>query len=161
MHILHSSEYPKTTFAVLDSMKCLVADNSLDTIFSHLKSFYTPRKAQKIEAKGFYYELKQYVVKFGSIVTGSTNRGIVVEVRMAVQADLEVNLCRWFSWGVASLPEGKSRGLCLVQLSAKHRLVSATSSPYHYIAPKDKSCFSQGERSAVQLPLDRAFALWK
>lgn len=81
MHILHSSEYPKTTFAVLDSMKCLVADNSLDTIFSHLKSFYTPRKAQKIEAKGFYYELKQYVVKFGSIVTGSTNRGIVVEVR--------------------------------------------------------------------------------
>lgn len=96
MHILHSSEYPKTTFAVLDSMKCLVADNSLDTIFSHLKSFYTPRKAQKIEAKGFYYELKQYVVKFGSIVTGSTNRGIVVEVCMAVQADLEVNLCRWF-----------------------------------------------------------------
>ena len=81
VHILHSSEYPKTTFAVLDSMKCLVADNSLDTIFSHLKSFYTPRKAQKIEAKGFYYELKQYVVKFGSIVTGSTNRGIVVEVR--------------------------------------------------------------------------------
>ena len=81
MHILHSSEYPKTTFAVLDSMKCLVADNSLDTIFSHLKSFDTPRKAQKIEAKGFYYELKQYVVKFGSIVTGSTNRGIVVEVR--------------------------------------------------------------------------------
>ena len=80
VHILHSSEYPKTTFAVLDSMKCLVADNSFDTIFAHLKSFYTPRKAQKIEAKGFYYELRQYVVKFGSIVTGSTNRGIVVEV---------------------------------------------------------------------------------
>lgn len=84
VHILHSSEYPKTTFAVLDSMKCLVADNSFDTIFAHLKSFYTPRKAQKIEAKGFYYELRQYVVKFGSIVTGSTNRGIVVEVRMVV-----------------------------------------------------------------------------
>ena len=27
---------------------------------------------------------------------------------------------------------------------------------------KDKrSCFSQGERSAVQLPLDHTFALWK
>ena len=25
---------------------------------------------------------------------------------------------RWFSWGVASLPEGKSRGLCLVHLCA-------------------------------------------
>ena len=30
------------------------------------------------------------------------------------------------------------------------------------LVPKDKeSCFSQGERSAVQLPLDRAFALQK
>ena len=25
---------------------------------------------------------------------------------------------RWFSWGVASLPEGKSRGLCLAHLCA-------------------------------------------
>ena len=37
----------------------------------------------------------------------------------------------------------------------------------HYIkslplVTKDKrSCFSQGKRSAVQLPLDHAFALWK
>ena len=38
---------------------------------------------------------------------------------------------RWFSWGVASLPEGKSRGLGLVQLCAKYRLVNTTSSPYH------------------------------
>ena len=41
-------------------------------------------------------------------------------------------LYRWFSWGVASLLEGKSRGLGFVQLCAKYRLVSATSSPYHY-----------------------------
>jgi len=61
-------------------MKCVVAENSLDTIFAHLKQFYAPRKAQKIEAKGFHYKVKQYVVKFGSIVTGATNRGIVVEV---------------------------------------------------------------------------------
>ena len=33
---------------------------------------------------------------------------------------------RWFSWGVASLPEGKSRALCLAQLCTKYRLVSAT-----------------------------------
>ena len=25
---------------------------------------------------------------------------------------------RWFSWGVASLPEGKTRGLCLAHLCA-------------------------------------------
>ena len=28
-------------------------------------------------------------------------------------------LFRWFSWGVASLLEGESRGLCLVQLGTK------------------------------------------
>ena len=33
---------------------------------------------------------------------------------------------RWFSWGVASLPEGKSQCLCLVQLCPKYRLVSTT-----------------------------------
>ena len=38
---------------------------------------------------------------------------------------------KWFPWGVTSLSEGKSQGLCLVQLCAKYRLVSATSSPYH------------------------------
>ena len=36
---------------------------------------------------------------------------------------------RWFSWGVASLPEGKDRGLCLAQLRAKYRLVSIESLP--------------------------------
>ena len=38
---------------------------------------------------------------------------------------------RWFSWGVASLPEGKSQGLCLAQLCTIYRLLSATLSPYH------------------------------
>ena len=33
---------------------------------------------------------------------------------------------RWFSWGMASLQEGKSQGLYLVQLCAKYRLVSTT-----------------------------------
>ena len=44
---------------------------------------------------------------------------------------------RWFSWGVVSLPEGKSRGLCLVQLCAKYRLVSATSSSEQKLAQTD------------------------
>ena len=40
-------------------------------------------------------------------------------------------LYRWFSWGVASLPEGKSQHLCLVKLCTKYRLVSATLSHYY------------------------------
>ena len=82
IHMLHSSEYPRTTFAVLDSLNCIVADNSLDAIFINLRQFYTPntKKGQKIEVKGYHFEVKKYLVKFGSIVLGSTNKGIVVEV---------------------------------------------------------------------------------
>lgn len=80
--MLHSSEYPRTTFAVLDSMNCIIADNTLDAIFMNLRQFYAPsaKKGQKIEVKGYHHEVKKYVVKFGSIVLGSTHRGIVVEV---------------------------------------------------------------------------------
>ena len=58
----------------------------------------------------------------------------------------------WFSWGVASLPEGKSWGLCLVQLWAKYKLVSA--SPYH-------CCLKIEEADSHKLPLDHALALQK
>ena len=37
----------------------------------------------------------------------------------------------WFSWGVASLPEGKSWGLWLAQLCVNCRLLNAMLSPYH------------------------------
>ena len=36
-----------------------------------------------------------------------------------------------FHGGMASLPEGKSQGLCLAQLCAKYCLVTAALSPYH------------------------------
>ena len=81
IHMLHSSEYPRTTFAVLDSMNCIVADNSLDAIFMNLRPFYAPsaKKGLKIEVKGYIYEVKSYAVKFGPVMMGSTNKGIVVE----------------------------------------------------------------------------------
>ena len=47
------------------------------------------------------------------------------------QEDWEAACTRCFLWGVASLLEAKIRNLCAVQLCAKYRLVSATSSPYH------------------------------
>ena len=61
-------------------MLCLVAENTLDTIFAHLKQFYPPRKQPKVEVKGKLYLVKHYVVKFGAISISSANRGIVVEV---------------------------------------------------------------------------------
>ncbi len=84
IHMLHSSEFPRTTFAVLDSMNCIVADNTLDAIFLNLRQFYTPntKKGQKIEVKGYIHQVDQYLIKFGSIVLGSSNKGMVVEVRL-------------------------------------------------------------------------------
>lgn len=79
--LIHSSEYPRTTFLVQENLLCLVAENSLDTIFANLKPFYPPRKQPKIEVKGKCYLVKQYAVKYGAVLVGSTNRGIVVEVR--------------------------------------------------------------------------------
>ena len=63
---------------------------------------------------------------------------------------------------MASLLEDKTLCLGLLQLRPKYRVVSATLHKYLPLVLKDKrSCFSQGERSAVQLPLDHAFALRK
>ena len=82
IHMLHSSEYPRTTFAVLDSNNCIVADSSLDAIFANLRQYYAPslKKAQKIDVKGYNFNMQKYILKFGSIAIGSTNRGIIVEV---------------------------------------------------------------------------------
>lgn len=81
VHLLHGSEYPKSTFLVLDTvMNCMVADASLDAIFSNLKAFFAPRKGLKIEVKGHHHEVQQYAVKFGSLLLGATSRGVIVEV---------------------------------------------------------------------------------
>ena len=52
-----------------------------------------------------------------------------------------------FTEGVASLPEGKSRGLC-------KRFVESLS----LVLKGERSFFLQGERFAVQLPLDCSLA---
>ena len=42
-----------------------------------------------------------------------------------------VDKCGGFSQGLASLPEDKSQGVCLVQLCTKYRQGIATLCPYH------------------------------
>ena len=81
VHLLHSSEYPKSSFIVLDTfVNSMVADSSLDAIFSNLKAFFAPRKGLRIEVKGQYHEVQQYTVKFGSLLFGATSKGVIVEV---------------------------------------------------------------------------------
>lgn len=82
IYFIHSTEYPRTTFTVVDPpYVCLVADNTLDTIFTHLKQSYVPRKQLKVEAKGLRYEVRgKYIVKFGSVTFSNTSKSIIVEV---------------------------------------------------------------------------------
>ena len=49
IHLLHSTEFPYTSFAVLETGTCLVADSGFDSLMTKLKTFYTPRKTSKIE----------------------------------------------------------------------------------------------------------------
>ena len=73
------------------------------------------------------------------------------------------------SWSVASLPEGRSVfsvAVCKYRLvNTYHASLLISSCTYVESLPlvlKDtRSCYSQGERFAVQLPLDRALALRK
>ena len=62
---------------------------------------------------------------------------------------------RGFTSGGQKSGSGFSAAACKIQASKRY----IESLP---LIPKDKrSCFSQGKRSAVQLPLDRAFTLRK
>ena len=65
----------------------------------------------------------------------------------------QVYMYRWFSWGVASLLEGKSWGLCLVQLYAKYRQKKRYIESLPSVLKDKRSYFSQNEMSAVQLVL--------
>ena len=49
IHLIHSTEFPYTSFAVLETGTCLVADSGFDSLMTKLKTFYTPRKTSKIE----------------------------------------------------------------------------------------------------------------
>ena len=91
MHLLHTSEYPRSSFAITEKPAaagagsltlgtCLVADQQLDLIMQNLKGFYAPRKGYKMEAKGVRYENNHFVIKMASIVYGASSRGILVEV---------------------------------------------------------------------------------
>jgi len=82
LHVLHNSEYPATVFSVLESGNKTVRITS-DTLFDLLllklsNQFY--QKKIKIESKGPRFEIKDFLVKLGSVTIGGTVKGILVEV---------------------------------------------------------------------------------
>lgn len=96
LNILHNSEYPVSTFALLEvpiipppntqpqqqpayKVVHLVADNLFDLLVTKLAPTYTPKKI-KIESKGPRFELGDFVVKLGSVLMSQNFKGILVEV---------------------------------------------------------------------------------
>lgn len=102
LNILHNSEYPASTFALLEvptsgapnvgpqhppqvsitpgfKTVSLVADSLFDLLVLKMKDVY-PSKKIKIESKGARFELGDFVVKLGSVMMGQNFKGILVEV---------------------------------------------------------------------------------
>jgi mediator of RNA polymerase II transcription subunit 20 len=80
VHIIHTTEFPASCFALSDTGSCLVADLLFDALMSKMAGIYTPKKATRIEARGQRYEVTDFMVKIGSVSIGSSFKGILVEV---------------------------------------------------------------------------------
>lgn len=89
IHLVHSTEFPYSSFAVLETGTCLVADSGFDSLMTKLKTFYTPRKTSKIEAKGHRYEYGDFVLKFGQVSAGPSFKGIIVELEYLPCLDVQ------------------------------------------------------------------------
>jgi len=80
VNILHNSEHPASTYAMLDTGTCLIVDNLFDHLMGKLGNIYNSRKATRIESKGQCYELKDFLIKIGSVSMGSSFKGILIEI---------------------------------------------------------------------------------
>ena len=79
---MHNSEYPVTSFAILDTGTCLTSDNIIDLILLKLRPLYETRKNLKVECKGSRFTLQDFVFKAGAVhLTNSNNvLGVLLEV---------------------------------------------------------------------------------
>lgn len=93
MYLVHNTEQPATSFAVLETGLVLVADSLLEIFMLKLNGAYNLKKNAKIESKGQRYELMDFIVKIGSVSIGPSFKGILVEVsvhKKIFQADVVI-----------------------------------------------------------------------
>lgn len=117
LHILHNSEYPASSFALLEvpinaaasnaananqssptptvKTVSLVADNLFDLLVVKMAPMYTSKKI-KIEAKGPRFELGDFVVKLGSVTMSQNFKGILIEVYILETACLRCTIINIF-----------------------------------------------------------------
>lgn len=82
VHVLHNSEFPASTFAILDTgVKHipLVADNLFDLLMIKIGNICTQKKQPNIESKGPRFEYGDFLIKIGSVTMSGNFKGILIE----------------------------------------------------------------------------------
>ncbi|XP_017063759.1 mediator of RNA polymerase II transcription subunit 20 [Drosophila eugracilis] len=84
VHVLHNSEYPASTFSIIDNgtgkQVALVADNIFDLLMLKMTNTFTSKKQTKIESRGARFEYGDFVIKLGSVTMMEHFKGILIEI---------------------------------------------------------------------------------
>ncbi|KAH8288203.1 hypothetical protein KR054_009891 [Drosophila jambulina] len=84
VHVLHNSEYPASTFSIIDNgtgkQVSLVADNIFDLLMLKMTNTFTSKKQTKIESRGARFEYGDFVIKLGSVTMMEHFKGILIEI---------------------------------------------------------------------------------
>ncbi|XP_065829355.1 mediator of RNA polymerase II transcription subunit 20-like [Oscarella lobularis] len=80
MYIVRVSEYPHSTFVILDAGPCIVADSSIVRIIDRLASFYQPKASNASQVKGYKYRLGDYAIRIGIATIGQSVKGVLIEI---------------------------------------------------------------------------------
>lgn len=95
---MHNTEYPVTTFAILDSHTCVTSDNILDLLMIKMKPLYESRKNLNIECKGTRFEYNDFLMKTATVqsVTTKSDIGVLLEVMSLILGSLTLILLYQF-----------------------------------------------------------------
>lgn len=95
VHVIHSTEYPVTTFSLLDTgtgkIIPLISDNIFDLVIIKMTAPNANKKQTRIESKGTRYEYSDFVIKLGSITVMENFKGILIEFEY--RACMVLSLC--------------------------------------------------------------------
>ncbi|EDW88448.1 mediator of RNA polymerase II transcription subunit 20 [Drosophila yakuba] len=84
VHVLHNSEYPASTFSIIDNgtgkQVAIVADNIFDLLMLKMTNTFTSKKQTKIESRGARFEYGDFVIKLGSVTMMEHFKGILIEI---------------------------------------------------------------------------------
>lgn len=95
VHVFHNTDYPVTTFSLLDTgtgkIIPLISDNIFDLVIIKMTAPNANKKQTRIEAKGARFEYSDFVIKLGSVTVLENFKGILIEFEY--RACMVLSLC--------------------------------------------------------------------